>query len=134
MERSKFVQILSVEDFRMESAAEAQPGSRESVRAQNVIRIWLTGTPVGHSRVTQAFLEARSSWHEPALPRFDFTPPRIVIAYTLAAIQPVVSMLLSGAQVFCQYRELEGGAIHADVHLPRRQLGPHDDPHWVRPS
>ncbi|MEM9454210.1 MAG: hypothetical protein AAGF11_08515 [Myxococcota bacterium] len=134
MERGKFVQILRVEDFRMESAAEAQPGSRESVRAANVIRIWLTGQPVGHSRVTQAFLEARSDWHEPALPRFDFTPPRIVIAYTLPAIQPVVSMLLDGVQLYCQYRELEGGAIHADVHIPRRHARSHEDPHWVPPG
>ena len=129
---SKFVQILRVEDFRIESGAAAEPGSRSSVRAYNAIRIWLTGQPVGHSRVTQAFLEARSDRGEPALPRFDFTPPRIVISYTLAAIQPVVSMLLDGVQLYCQYREFEGGAVHADVHLPRKNLGPHEDPHWIR--
>lgn len=134
MEVSKFVQILLVEDFRIESASGAQPGTRGSVRAHNATRVWLTGRPIGHSRVTQAFLEARSDWAEPDLPRFDFTPPRIVIAYTLAAIQPVVTMLLGGAQVYCQYRELEGGAIHASVYLPRRELGAHDDPHWVRPG
>ena len=132
VEVSKFVQLLSVEDFRIESGAAAQPGVRGSVHADNAIRIWLIGQPVGSSRVTQAFLEARSSWSEPALPRFEFTPPRIVIAYTLAAIQPVVSLLVAGAELYCQYREFEGGAVHADVHRPRRHPRAREDPHWVR--
>ncbi len=132
MGASKFVQILRVEDYRLESGAEARPGPRGSVHAHNAVRIWLTGSPVGpHSKVRGAFLEARSDWSEPTLPRFQFTPPRIIIAYTLESIAPVVSMLLDGMQLYCQYREFEGGAVHADVHVPRRQLGPHEDPHWM---
>ena len=131
MEASKFVQILQVEDYRMESGSVAVPASRGSVRAHNSVRIWLLGRPVGRSRVTQAFLEARSDWAEPPLPRFDFTPPRIFIGYTPATIAPVVSMLLDGIQLYCQYRELTNGTVHADVHLPRRNLGPGEDPHWT---
>lgn len=129
---STFDQILCVEDYRLETGAQAQPGPRGSVRAVNTVRIWLLGRPLGpHGQVTSAFLEARSDWSEPALPRFQFTPPRILIAYTLPAIQPVVSLLLSGAPLYCQYRLFEGGSIHADVHAPRRGSLPHEDPHWV---
>lgn len=81
--------------------------------------------------VTQAYLEARSDATEVVLPSYDFQRRCIVLSYTLAAIQPVVSLLLDGVQLYCQYRELEGGAIHADVHLPRRSPPPHEDMHWV---
>jgi hypothetical protein len=134
MAGSKFVQILRVEDFRIESGAQARPGARGSVSAINSVRIWLVGTPaIPHAKVTHAFLEARSDWVEPSLPSYDFQRKCILIAYTLPAIQPVVSMLLDGVQLYCQYRELEGGALHADVHKPRapRAEAPHEDPHWV---
>jgi hypothetical protein len=130
--RSKFVQVLRVEDFRIEAGVEAQPGARGSVSARNMIRIWLVGTPaLPHTNVTQAFLEARSDSSEPALPTYDFQRRRIVLAYTLAAIQPVVSLLLDGVQLYCQYRELENGAVHGDVHIPRRNRPGHEDTHWV---
>lgn len=130
---TKFVQILRVEDFRVESGAQAHPGARGSVEVVNTVRVWLLGRPTTpHATVTHAFLEARSDWSEPALPRYDFQRKRILISYTLPAIQPVVSMLLDGVQLYCQYRELEGGAVHADVHVPRRNPGSaHEDPHWV---
>ncbi|MCX4240901.1 hypothetical protein [Paraliomyxa miuraensis] len=130
---TRFVQILRVEDFRIESGTEARPGARGAVEIASVVRVWLTGQPTTpHATVTHAFLEARSDWQEPALPRYDFQRKRIVIAYTIPAIHAVVSMLLDGVQLYCQYRELEGGAVHADVHLPRRAPGSaHEDPHWV---
>lgn len=132
MVRSKFVQVLRVEDFRIESGAEAQPGARGSVSTRNMVRIWLVGSPaLPHGSVTQAFLEARSDWTEPAPPSYDFTRKRILVAYTLAAIQPVVGLLLDGVQVYCQYRELEGGGVYADVHVPRRNRPAHEDLHWV---
>jgi hypothetical protein len=133
MAGSKFVQVLRVEDFRIESGAEAHPGLRGSVSARNTVRIWLVGSPaVPHAKVTNAFLEARSDWSEPALPRYDFQRRRILVSYTLAAIQPVISMLLDGVQLYCQYRELEGGAVHADVHVPRRQrANASEDLHWI---
>lgn len=132
MTRSKFVQVLRVEDYRIESGVEAQPGPRGSATIRNVVRIWLVGTPaLPHGTVTQAFLEARSDWSEPTLPSYDFTRKRILLAYTLPAIQPVVGMLLDGVQLYCQYRELEGGAVHADVHLPRRNRPAHEDAHWI---
>lgn len=132
MARSKFVQVLRVEDYRIESGVEAQPGPRGAATIRNVVRIWLVGTPaLPHGTVTQAFLEARSDWSEPTLPSYDFTRKRILLAYTLPAIQPVVGMLLDGVQLYCQYRELEGGAIHADVHLPRRNRPAHEDAHWI---
>ena len=130
--RSKFVQVLRVEDFRIESGVEAQPGARGSVAVRNMVRIWLVGTPaLPHASVTQAFLEARSDWSEPALPSYDFQRRRILLSYTLATIQPVVSLLLDGVQLYCQYRELENGAVHGDVHLPRRNRLAHEDMHWI---
>lgn len=132
MAGSRFVQVLRVEDYRIESGAEAQPGARGSVTARNTVRIWLVGSPaVPHAKVTSAFLEARSDWAEPTLPRYDFQRRCIMVSYTLAAIQPVVSLLLDGVQLYCQYRELEGGSVHADVHVPRRHPNPHEDLHWV---
>lgn len=134
MTSSKFVQVLRVEDFRVESGAEAQPSARGSAQARNVVRVWLLGQPaMAHGRVTNAFLEARSDWAQPDVPRYDFTAKRIVIPYTLAAIAPVVSMLLDGIQVYCQYREFEGGAIYADVHRPSVQQtnAGAGDLHWV---
>jgi hypothetical protein len=133
MAGSKFVQVLRVEDFRIESGAEAHPGARGSPSARSMVRIWLVGSPaVPHAKVTSAFLEARSDWSEPALPRYDFQRKRILVSYTLAGIGPVIAMLLDGVQLYCQYRELEGGAVHADVHVPRRQrANPLEDLHWV---
>jgi hypothetical protein len=132
MAGSKFVQLLRVEGFRIESGAQAQPAARGPVSARNMVRIWLFGSPaVPHAKVTSALLEARSDSSELPLPRYDFQRKRIVIAYTLPAIQPVVAMLLDGVQLYCQYRELEGGAVHADVHLPRHGGDPREDPHWV---
>lgn len=132
MAGSRFVQVLRVEDFRIESGAGAQPGARGSVSACSTVRIWLMGAPaVPHAKVTRAYLEARSDWAEPPPPRYDFQRRCILVSYTLAGIQPVVSMLLDGVQLYCQYRELEGGAVHADVHVPRRQPAPNEDLHWV---
>jgi hypothetical protein len=132
MPRSKFVQVLRVEDYRIESGVEAQPGTRGAVSTRSVVRIWLVGTPaLPHATVTQAFLEARSDWAEPTPPSYDFTRKRILVAYTLPAIQPIVALLLDGVQVYCQYRELEGGGVHADVHVPRRNRPAHEDLHWV---
>ncbi len=132
MAGSRFVQVLRVEDFRIESGVEAQPGARGSVSGVDTVRIWLVGTPaVPHAKVTSAFLEARSDQAAPALPRYDFQRRCILISYTTAGIVPVVSMLLDGVQLYCQYRELEGGSVHADVHVPRRQPGVNEDLHWV---
>ena len=134
MSTAKFLQVLRVEDYRIESGTEAQPSGRGSVSIHNTVRIWLIGSPaLPHHTVTGAFLEARSTWPEPALPRYDFHRKRILVSYTLPAIQPVVTMLLGGVQLYCQYRELEGGAIYADVHkaqLPGPGTSP-EDLHWV---
>jgi len=132
MPTGKFVQVLRVEDFRMESGVEAQPIARGTMSTRNTVRIWLVGSPaLPHASVTQAFLEARSDWSEPSPPTYDFQRKRILIAYTLPAIQPIVGLLLDGVQLYCQYRELEGGAVYADVHVPRRNRPPHEDLHWI---
>lgn len=136
MAGSKFVEVLRVEDFRIETGAEASSSGRGAVTARNVIRVWLLGSPAqAHGKVSSAFLEARSDWNEPDMPRYDFSARRILIPYTTAAIAPVVSMLLDGIQVYCQYREFEGGAVYADVHRPSARQGTDaPDLHWVPPA
>lgn len=137
MSAAKFLQVLKVEDHRIESGVEAQPVAPGRASAVDVVRVWLIGQPaLAHHTVTGAFLEARSSWTEPAVPRFDFHRRRILISYTLASIQPVVSLLLGGVQLYCQYRELQGGSIYAGVHKtqhPAAGTAP-EDLHWVPPG
>lgn len=132
--RAKFLQVLSVSDYRIESGAEAQRDPSGQVLTYNAVRIWLLGTPaLPHHTVSGAFLEARSTWPEPAVPRYDFHRKRILVSYTMASIQPVVSMLLDGVQLYCQYRELEGGSIYADVHKAQQvpEGAAAEERHWV---
>ena len=128
MTSSKFVQVLRVEDFRIESGVEAVPTGRGSATVRNFVRIWLMGSPaIAHSRVTNAFLEARSDWGEPSVPSFDFSGNRILIGYAMGGIEAVVAMLGGGLEVHCQYREFEGGGVYAGVY--RAQGG--GEQHWV---
>ncbi len=131
MATTKFLQVLRVEDFHIEASATAQPGPRGSGTASSGIRIWLFGSPATQfSKVTTALLESSEA---PPPPRYDFHKKQIVISHTPATLAPIVSLLLDGVQVFAQYREFEGGAIHADVHIPRHKASGVDgdpQPQW----
>ncbi|MCH9686392.1 MAG: hypothetical protein K0V04_33475 [Deltaproteobacteria bacterium] len=131
MTTTKFLQVLRVEDFHIEAGVSARPGPRGSEAGAGGIRIWLWGSPATQfSKVTTALLQAVDV---PPPPRYEFHRKRIEIAYAPATIAPVVSMLLDGVQLFAQYREFEGGGIHADVHRPRHKVlsaGADMEPHW----
>jgi len=135
MSTTKFLQVLRVEDFRIEAGATARPGAHGQQGCRASVRIWLHGAPATQfSKVNSALLEAVAGEQgELAIPRYDFHHKRIVIAYTPATIQPVVSLLLDGVQLHCQFREWHGGAVHADVYLAEHKIdsiAARPEPHW----